>query len=408
MDAIKAIISNTFFQIAARIITSGSSFVIAIIIARHFGVLGYGDYAKITAFVGLFYLLSDLGFNAIFLQQNDAKTRFKELLYLRFFIALFLIIVLNLISATLPYNPIANIGYSPSVKIGILIFSLTLLTESTLYSSSVIFQQKLTYHNLLFAGFVGSIVGLGLVSIFSFMGLPFLFILLALVIGGIAESGMAIYYTEEKILPAKIDFTYARKLFIQTLPMAMLLIFNMVYFRVDETILAMLRQTQDVAFYDLAYKFFDFLIALPLFLSNVLYPSLLEDEKNNRSVYKKLDLYLLSFFTFGILVAVPVWIFAPLLSLIKLEFAAAATPLRILVISLPVFFMTSILQWIFIAKKQLNFLVIVYGALLICNVLLNLAFIPRFGYIASATITDVLEVVVLLLFLYKAHKEKEL
>lgn len=169
MEKIKTIVSNTLFQIVARVITSGASFVIAIVVVRHFGVLGYGDYAKITAYVSLFYLLSDLGFNAIFLQQDDAKNRFKELLYLRFVIAIILIVVLNLISASLPYNQLSGIGYSPAVKMGILLFSLTLLTESTLYSSSVIFQQKLTYHNLLFAGLIGSLISLVLVGVFSFM-----------------------------------------------------------------------------------------------------------------------------------------------------------------------------------------------------------------------------------------------
>ena len=47
----KQIAANTFFQIVARVISSGASFLITLLVARHFGLVGYGDFAKVTSFV---------------------------------------------------------------------------------------------------------------------------------------------------------------------------------------------------------------------------------------------------------------------------------------------------------------------------------------------------------------------
>src|SRR5438046_5823597 len=107
----------------------------------------------------------------------------------------------------------------------------------------------------------------------------------------------------------------------------------------------MMRSSHDVAIYDISYKVFDFLIAIPLFLSNSLYPTILEHEKNNRTVgiAKR---YIFLFIVGSILLIIPVWFLAPFLSIVKKEFLEATLPFHILLLSLPVFFGTNILQWL--------------------------------------------------------------
>jgi O-antigen/teichoic acid export membrane protein len=137
-----AIAKNTLYQVLARVVSSGTSFLIVIMIARHFGVFGYGDFAKITAYVSLCYLITDFGFNAIFLQKEDNRIRFRDLLYPRIILAGLIILVLNLLALFLPYNEVLNTGYSPAVRLGIAVFSLTLFSESILYTCLAVFQRE--------------------------------------------------------------------------------------------------------------------------------------------------------------------------------------------------------------------------------------------------------------------------
>lgn len=384
------ILKNTLYQIIARISSSGATFFIMIIIARHFGINGYGDFAKVTALVTLFYLLADFGFNAVFLQYEDARVHFKDLFYSRIILSILLICLINILAVALPYNPVTNIGFSPSVRLGIFIFSMSIITESILYTSSAIFQRNLTYFHFMISSIVGGVVGLGLVGLFALFSLPITYVYVSFVLSGIVESVTALLLTGERVFPPKLDHLFIRRLAKETFPITLLMVFNLIYFRIDMILLSALRSTRDVAIYDMAYNVFDFLIALPLFLSNALYPSILTDVKNTRTIPKAKRLVSL-FVASSLFVIVPIWIGAPLLKIVRTEFIDSVIPLRILLISLPIFFGTNILQWLLIALKKQGTLAWIYFFSTIVNILLNVLFIPRYGYIASAIITGASE-----------------
>lgn len=402
-----SIAQNTLFQTIARVISSGTSFVIAILVAREFGVNGYGDLAKITAFVSFFYLLVDFGYNAIYLQLAKESSKFRDLFYTRFLLSILLIVGVSIIAFTLPYSPRTGIGYSPIVKTGILLFSLTLITEGILYSTTALFQKNLTYKYTAVSAATGAVVSLLFVGVTILFSLPLLFIVLAYVFGALAESITSLALAKESLVPFSIDTRFIKTLTFQTLPITLMLLLNLVYFRVDSFLLALMKSTRDVAVYDLAYKFFDFLIALPLFLSNSIYPSLLASEKNTRNDIPKAFVYAFWFLCIGSLLVIPVWFLTPLLVFIKPDFLAASDPLRILLVSLPVFFVTNILQWMLIAKKQQKALVVIYAVSLVANISLNIIFIPHHSYIASAIITGISEALVLVLLVVYMQMMKE-
>lgn len=396
MQFYRKVAANTVFQIIARIFSSGSSFVITLLLARSLGINGYGDFAKITAFVSLFYFLSDFGLNAIFLQKEHPKG-FAQLFQLRLFMSIIVIIGMNLVAFLLPYSPITGIGFSPMVKLGIMLFSLTIFSESLTNSATAIFQKKISYEFVMLGSFVGSIITVVTIWLALLFTHSLLVVLFCFVVGAMTESGIAFFLTKEKKVFVMLDVQFIKRLLQESLPIALMLFCNLLYFRIDMIILSLLRASGDVAVYDFAYKFFDFLIALPLFLSNSLYPSLLE-EKNNQSQILR---HVLIFFIVSLPIAIIAWLASPLIDFIKQDFHSSIFVLRILVISLPVFFITSITQWILIARKKQMFLLWVYAIALVINIIGNLAFIPHYSYIASAVLTDVGELFVALMLLIK-------
>jgi O-antigen/teichoic acid export membrane protein len=340
----------------------------------------------------------------MFLQRSDSKARFKELFYTRFAISVGLVFLINCISYFLPYDQVTQIGFSPQVRLGITIFSFTLITEAILYTSTAVFQRELSYEYFMISSIIGSLSTLLLVFLTSSFSSSLFLILGSFILGGILESSLAIYFTRQNLLPPNINFSFVKKLIRDTLPISLMLIFNLIYFRIDILILSLFKTSRDVAMYDLSYKFFDFLIALPLFLSNALYPSMIEKIKSGKSNIG-IKNHLLTFLGFSFLVLVPAWFFAPLLSLIRQDFSPAVLPFRILLLSLPVFFITSILQWILIAKGQQKYLVLVYLILTVVNISLNLVFIPRFSYVAASIITGLCEIFVFVALWFKINNK---
>src|ERR1700690_648934 len=81
---------NTIYQLIGRAASSGSTFIISLLLAKQLGPSGYGDFSKITTYIAFFYLLVDLGLNAAFLQKSteDAHFTYRHLVGLRIVIGI--------------------------------------------------------------------------------------------------------------------------------------------------------------------------------------------------------------------------------------------------------------------------------------------------------------------------------
>jgi len=400
----KLIAKNTFYQTLARAATAFIGFLITIIIARKFGVLGYGDFTKVTSYVALFYLVLDFGLNAFFLQYE--KPNFKNLFYLRIFISLIIFAILNLLVLVLPYNSSLSSGFSESVRIGIFIFSFSVFTQSIIISTSAVFQKTTNYFSYMISIIIGSVVNLALVLIFAFLNFSIFLILFAFIASSFVSALLLLKLSKENILPPTLDKKFAKEIFIKSLPIGLMLIFNLVYFRADMFLLSLFSSTKAVGIYGLSYKFFDFLIALPLFLSNAIYPFLIIVKNENKKFFNLTKNYFMIFLLASIVIIVPFWFASPLFALIKSDFSGSIIPFRILLLSLPFFFTTSLLQWVLITLGKQKFLMYVYLFSTILNIVLNIIFIPQFSYMACATITLISEGIVFVFLIVKVIRAR--
>ncbi|OGH09709.1 MAG: hypothetical protein A2152_02580 [Candidatus Levybacteria bacterium RBG_16_35_6] len=405
-DMHKKIAENTFSQTLAKIFSSGTGFLITILVARYFGVTGYGDFVKITSFVALFYLIVDFGINAIFLREDEKLSHFKDVFYLRLFLSFGIFVVSNLIALLLPYNNMLGIGFSAPVKLGIFIFSFTLFFQSIIYSTSAVFQKELKYNLYSYSVILGALTNLFFVVVAILLRGSIFAILASYLIASLVTAVLGIVFSRRKIFPFSFNLVFSKKLILSSLPLGIMLVFNLVYFRVDTILLSLLKTSDDVGIYGLSYKFFDFLVALPLFLSNSLYPFLLQNKKNTRKFFHLVWDYLLIFTLIGIFLIIPFLFLSPLFTLIRKEYISSVLPFNYLLFSLPIFFITSLLQWTLITLGRQKFLMWTYLFSTVINISLNLIFIPLFSYYASAIITGVTELLVMIILGIKLNSLK--
>ena len=168
-------------------------------------------------------------------------------------------------------------------------------------------------------------------------------------------------------------------------------------------LLRSLASAEAVGIYRLGYKVFENIVPIPIFFVNALYPVMLADYHQGLSfLVDRLKKSL------GLLIAAAIiltglgFAFAPLVISILggTEFSASVIVMRLLVLSLPIFFVTAPLQWFLITVGKEKVLPLIYAAAAVLNVGLNVVFIPRYSYFASiwATIGAELMILVLLLF----------
>jgi O-antigen/teichoic acid export membrane protein len=315
-------------------------------------------------------------------------------------------IAVNLITLVLPYNASHGTGFSQSVRTGIFIFSFSIFAQSIILSTTAIFQKSINYLRYMIGIVFGSLVNLVLVLLFTFLNYSIFSMLFAFVASSFVSSLVLIKLSKETIWPFSFDKIFAKEIFLKSLPIGLMLIFNLVYFRADMILLSMLAPTKDVGIYGLSYKFFDFLIALPLFLSNAIYPFLIKAKKEGKGFLSLTRNYFFVFLFSSFIVMIPFWFISPLFILIKTDFGNCIIPFRILLLSLPFFFTTSFLQWVLITLEKQKYLMYVYLFSVILNIGLNIIFIPQFSYVASATITLISEGLVFVFLIVKVFNSK--
>lgn len=408
--------ANTLFQIIGKIISSGASFIVTILLARTYGPQGYGDFEKITAFASLFYLMVDFGFNAIVLNKIKKREDSKENLYgLVFGSRIILgILIIFICLAILPFLPGAGFqGYTPFVKLGIILVSTTIFFQGLSLTNNLLFQESLRYDKSVFASSLGYLVFLALIYLVTLNHLPLTFTLISFVIFYLVNILVSFYLVRSLVSHLSPIFNFPKifSLFKETLPFGITLVFNVIYFRGDIVILSALKPTVDVAYYGLAYRFFEFALVFPTFFNNALYPFLLDAKQIG---FEKTKNYFLlsSGFLFGIGLVACLFFFllAPyLINLTSSSFNESILSLRILSLSLPIFYLTSLFMWFLITFEKQKLLAPIYGATMIINIILNIIFIPRFSYLASSVITGITELIIFLLtgyFVLKLFHEK--
>lgn len=404
MSVRKKVIFNTFIQFVNRFIIAGSAFLVSLLIARVFGPRGFGEYSKATTFIAFFYLFADFGFNAYVLreianQPHNEKKIIGNLLGLRLIAGLILTLVALFITFFLPYDAIRNEGFTPVAKGAIMAISILVLYQAFLNTTNVIFQKHLRYELSTFANIVGSIVTVIVVLILLLFKMSLPVILLGYGVGGICASIILFFYVKKLYIHFTPLFSLeeSKKIIISSLPLGLTLVFNLVYFRADIFILTLFRTTTEVGTYGLAYKFFEFPLTLPTFFANSLYPILLarsNDKKLFKTTFLKAGLFL---FTLSIVTLLGFYVFAPLLKFIRADFYPSIYVLRLLSLSMPIFFISSLFMWVLITFGKNKELLLIYFLGMIVNIILNLIFIPSYGITAAALITLFSELLVLII-----------
>ncbi len=405
----KIVALNTGSQLLGKGISSLTSLAMSFLIAQRFGASGFGDYTKVIMFVTFFFLVSDFGFNALYLQKRQSlntashTTSWDSLFGLRLVVSSLLVFIALSLLSFLPYGKTQ--GYTSIVRLGIIIFSPAIVFQGFLTSANALFQKHLRYDLSTIAVAIGSVLALILIWLTTYVSSDFagpVFTALSLLIGWIATGAIALLLA--KNLPEfqrpRFQVGEIGSLFFASIPLGLTLLFNLIFFHIDSVILTLTRPTIEVGIYGFAYKVFEVPLVIPTFFMNTMYPLLLKtregDSETNGSFQKLLQRSFVFLILSSFVVVAIVWYAAPLLTIIRPEFFLSILPLRILALGIPLFFATSVTMWGLIALRKQNALVFIYGFAMVINIILNSIFIPRFGYLPAAWITIISEIIILI------------
>ncbi|OGK17354.1 hypothetical protein A2774_04105 [Candidatus Roizmanbacteria bacterium RIFCSPHIGHO2_01_FULL_39_12c] len=201
-------------------------------------------------------------------------------------------------------------------------------------------------------------------------------------------------------LKFKLDFAAWKKLLRKSYLYVLIGFFAGIYFRLDLYLLKILKSEAEVGIYSSGFKFFEALMFVAASYNITRIPIFARIIKNSRSKFLELvGKDLIALLTVGITILLSVYFLSPVFLpfVLKGGYLTAIRVLKIVIFAFPLILVSSVLINSLYVMQKAYLVLVIFMLQTGINFLLNLYFIPKFSYIASAYITVVSEMVNLIL-----------
>jgi O-antigen/teichoic acid export membrane protein len=385
---------NTFTQTTGKIISAVLSAATIFLLTRYLGVSGYGNFALVFAYLTFFLAFTDFGFQSTIVNKLSKKEIGEnEIFGTYLFLKIAVILIMTLVSlVVLIFMP-----YSLFVKAAIVFSSIGVGVGALGGFGNTFFQYQLRLEFVGILDVLNRFVTFGLLFFFVVLKLNFFYILSSVLISNIFCIFL-MFLILRKIIQFKFSFDkkLAYKIFKDSLPIGFAGFLTITYFKMDTIMLSYFKPSSEVGIYSLAYNIFEDAIVLWAFYMASFFPFLSKYYHQNKThEYSKLirnAIVWALLFSMGILVLGLLFSTQIIRIFSGTEFQDASVSLKILLFSSFFIFINSIFYNIFFIKGKTRFIIVSLIASLIFNFLINLYFIPRFGYIGASLTTVITEI----------------
>jgi O-antigen/teichoic acid export membrane protein len=388
MPLARRIAYNVVFNSVAKILSTVLALVAIGFITRYLGTEGFGNYATVLAFFGLFGALADLGLASLLTREISRKDAPEETLVGKVF-ALRIAsssIVFALALIAVPFLP-----YTPELRFGIIVAAAAFVFASSSGVLNGLFQKRLAMFWVATVELLGKCLQLGLIIAAVSFDWGFGAIIIALLAYMVFNAGILLVISRRFLrFRLSFDIPFWKTFLRASLPIGLISIVSFAYFKMDTILLSVLQGSAEVGIYNAAYKIIENLTFFPAMIAGLVLPLfsryIFHEPEKFRLVADK------TFKVFAVFAApLAVGGFFLAESLVLLiggpEFQRAAMPLRILIFSLAAIFFGNFFNAILIAGNLQKRLLAVLASIAIVNITLNLLLIPRYSFAGAASVS---------------------
>ena len=327
----------------------------------------------------------------------DEKKILNNLFSLRLFSAVIFLGVAPLVAIFMPYSGAIKAGVS------IALFSFLFIALNQIMVG--LFQKYLRMDKVSIAETAGRIVLIAGVAIAARGDFGLIGMMWAIVAGSAVNFALLFFFSLQfATWRLEIDFSLWKEVAKKSWPLALTIIFNLLYLKTDTLILSVMKSQTEVGIYGAAYKVIDVLTMIPFMFAGVVLPILTLDwakgdtERFKRVLQKSFDLM--------VILAVPLvvgtqFLAQPVMVLVAGKgFAGAGTVLRILIVAAGFVFLSSFLSHVIVAVGKQRKIIWAYFFTAVTSVAGYLYFIPRFSYFGAAGVTVYSEAAITVFMVY--------
>ncbi len=389
MSLSNKIAKNSFIQIIGRVLSTLIALLPLALMTRYLGPEGFGNYTIIIAFLSFFGIMADMGIYLTALQMisepgRDATKIFSNAFTARTIISIICFSSAPILALLFPYPAI--------VKQGIFITTIAFFFVSLSQILHAIFQKELKMFPAELSEIAGKIVMLISVIIVIYLKLNLLFIMLAIILCNFTHFLIKYLYSKKYIrIRFAFDKEIWREIFFKSWPIALSILFNLIYLRGDTIILSLFASKSQVGFYGASYKVLDVLTTVPIIFAGLMMPLFTAAymEKN----IEKLKKYLQISFDLSALLSIPIIIGTQFIAYKTMTLVAGANfypaggILKILIIAVNMIVFGTLFGHFSVAIGQQKTMRWGYLTTAILAIIGYFILIPKFGTAGAAWVT---------------------
>ncbi|MBU0648444.1 flippase [Patescibacteria group bacterium] len=391
---------NTLVQTVGKVMVVATSVTTISLLTRYLGEEGFGEYTTTMTYLGFFGIVVDLGMYLIVVRElaRDKKEGEKYLnnaFGLRLILGLLILALAPLLAyLVFPYSSVVDLA----IAIGAVSFWFINLNQIVVS----LFQVNLHMWKLVVGEVLGRLAILGLTYFFVLQNGDLLSFIWANVVGNVVLFGVSYLFAVRYIkLVPKFDWKIWKVILVETLPLAVVVLLNRIYFNIDTIFLSVFKSQEEVGIYGLPYKVLDILISFPSIFAGLVFPTLAKHGLGKlselRRVYQKS-------FDFMMLTSLPmlvglVMLADPIIRLLggKEGFSDSVLILQILSVAVLFVFFSTLSNNLVIAVKMQKKLMTISLVSVVINLALNIWLIPKYSYWAASSITVLTEFIVMIM-----------
>ena len=317
------------------------------------------------------------------------------------------------LTIVLPWIPFKFEGLT-TLRWGILLGLLAIISQAIYNSCTIIFQANLSYQKTLIGSVIGNVFFL-ITTVLILSRSGDLLLLVAMnTLGSFLVSLSALYLVKDFVGPIRLGFDWQlwRRLLSSALPLGLTVFLTVIVAKADSFLLSVVRLPSGLGMsnadalgnYGLAYKIFENILVLPTYFVNSIFPILVIHGQESLTKLRQTTVRsLISLVSLSLLVMIfSLWLSPLAINVLsgQGDGSLAVLALRILSLGLPFFFGSAVLMFFLISSGREGLLPWIYGLAAVFNVVANLVYIPRFGFIASAWITGITELLIFLVLFF--------
>lgn len=382
----QALAKNTVIQVVGKILGTTLGLASFALLIHTLNDAGWGAFTKAQTFVSVFAILVDFGLTLTTARMiSEPKANEEKILGTMFTIrgisAFFFLSIAPILSLFLPVTG--------EFRLAVLFFALSFFFGSIAQVFVGVFQKRLALTFATIAETTNRLVSfLGVLAVWYWhLGLGAA--AAAFVFGGIVQLALMMRGVQ-RLVPLTLGFdrVIAKNIFIQSWPIGVSIVFNLIYLKGDILFMWLFgRSDVEIGYYGAAYKVIDVVTTVPMTLMGLLLPLLVVAwESKNRALFTK---RMQDGFDVLVMLGIPfafgsIFAGVSVMTLLKASLTPAGQILALLGPTACAVFIGSLFSYTVVAIGKQRVMTFAYAFVAILTIAGYAIFIPRFGMWAAA------------------------